>query len=75
MIEDITLISEEIVICGICKGKGTITKSEIINYHNNISDEWLEKCETCKGSGRLVRTVKITTNPFIPAKIINRKKK
>jgi DnaJ-class molecular chaperone len=47
-------MTETIVICDRCKGFGKIENSEVVDYHNNISDYWDEKCLTCDGSGRMV---------------------
>lgn len=59
----------KIVICSECEGSGIIECSELTDYHKRIYDVWDEKCETCKGSGRLIKNIKITTKPYKPAKI------
>lgn len=46
---------EEIILCDRCNGIGMVKKSELINYHNNIYNNWDEICSICNGSGRLLK--------------------
>ncbi len=60
---------EKIIICDDCKGRGIIERERLTDYHNGLYDYWDEKCEKCKGSGRLLEIVEVTTTPFkIPKK-------
>lgn len=51
---------KDVVICLRCNGTG-----QIHNY-NKISDELLDECDRCGGSGRLQREVSVTYKPFRP---------
>jgi DnaJ-class molecular chaperone len=60
---------ETIIICSTCKGEGIIHCQELIDYHNNDYKYWKEKCSECKGSGRLIQSVTISTKAYIPIDI------
>jgi len=45
-------ISTKISICVECEGKGTISKSELQDYHKGEYRYWDVLCGVCKGSGR-----------------------
>lgn len=57
---DKNTLTEEIVLCDDCKGKGVIECSECCDYHKGEYDYWFEKCEVCGGKGRLTKTTKVT---------------
>lgn len=45
-------MSQEIITCHVCKGKG--------------SSQEAGKCGYCKGSGRMLRTTTVTITPYEP---------
>lgn len=67
---------EKIIICEKCQGKGYIEKSRITSYHKGEYNYWNEQCDQCEGSGRTIKTIRITTRPFyLPSTIEIRKEK
>ena len=52
----------EIVICEKCAGTGKLTH----DHGGHTSDERTTKCTECKGSGRMIKYVKVTLEPFKP---------
>ena len=63
-------MSEEIIICGKCKGRGIVDKSELTDYHNGRYDNWTEMCPECKGSGRklVITETKVEEIPYVTPK-------
>lgn len=56
-------MNDEIVLCDECNGTGVVKCSELVDYHNNIRNEWFEPCNACNGSGRLVKI--ISYEPYV----------
>lgn len=46
----------EIVICNSCSGTGFCTREELVNYHRNDYEYFTDKCERCKGDGRMIKS-------------------
>lgn len=53
--------STEILLCEKCKGEGTVSCSELADYHKGEYHYWNEVCTKCKGTGRLMKTVTTQT--------------
>lgn len=62
-----TYQSKEVAVCRDCAGEGSIVIPGEHLGHGRYSDEVVETCETCKGSG-LVAVEKITTVIICPHK-------
>lgn len=58
-------MSEEIQLCNLCKGKGFRVKRELIGGHNLEVIEHKEACAFCGGTGRVVKTVTTTYEPYV----------
>jgi len=54
----------EIIICGACNGDGTKQNQEIDDYHRCEYTYWTTVCESCNGSGRLLKTITVTTAAY-----------
>jgi DnaJ-class molecular chaperone len=57
-----------VILCSKCEGAGYIRCSELTDYHKGEYDDWIEKCFTCEGSGRMVEIVTVKLEPYIPAR-------
>ena len=55
---------DELVLCHRCKGEGVIHCEECTCYHRGDYDRWNETCDTCKGSGRLIRIETVKYSPY-----------
>ena len=53
-------MTDKIILCTHCKGRGKIACSERIDYHHRIDAEWDIICTKCNGTGRLVEITEIT---------------
>ncbi len=56
--------NDEIIMCGLCEGAGVREQSTLTDYHKGEYNYWNTVCEECKGSGRIVKTTKITYKPY-----------
>lgn len=56
--------TEEVVLCSECKGTGSITKEELVDYHRVEYIYTYHLCKKCNGAGRLKITTEITTEPY-----------
>ncbi len=68
-------MSKKIIICDECDGEGIIRCKELTDYHNGHYDRWTEECGRCKNSGRLLETINVTKEFYIPSKAKARGKK
>lgn len=59
-------MSEEIILCTECGGKGYINCRELVDYHKGEYKYWTHACNRCKSTGRLVKSVITSFTPFIP---------
>lgn len=48
----------EVELCPQCKGIGTITKEELVDYHRNDYETIRTPCKFCLGDGRIVVVTK-----------------
>jgi len=51
---------EKIVTCPDCSGVGTV----LIEYYKSSREPDIDPCPTCKGEGRLKRTITINDEPL-----------
>ena len=65
-------MTKEVIICTQCDGEGTVERKELEDYHNNIYKYWNETCTKCKGAGRMLKTTKITIEPYVNAEVNQR---
>ena len=59
-------MSIKIIICKRCDGKGTVEYKTLVDHHKGDYDYTTEKCDLCKGSGRLKKTKTTTIEPYKP---------
>ena len=52
---------KELIICGYCKGYGSI---EVDTSSGRDRDSEIQECDECKGSGRLVQKTTTDYKPF-----------
>lgn len=57
-------MTTEIIICNNCNGKGTTVSKELEDYHHGTYNYTVETCSICKGSGRLIKTITTTIEPY-----------
>lgn len=62
---------EGIQICGTCLGQGIIKQERCIDQHKRDYVRWLDPCNTCQGSGRVI--MKVIREPYEPQKPITYK--
>lgn len=62
-------MSKEIILCTSCNGRGSIEQKELEDYHKGEYRFWDERCETCKGSGRLIRETVVHLSPYRKSKL------
>lgn len=61
-------MKKTVILCSKCEGAGYIRRSELMDYHKGEYDEWIDKCYSCEGSGRMVEIVTVKMEPYIPAR-------
>jgi DnaJ-class molecular chaperone len=54
----------EIILCVKCKGAGTISYEELIDYHKREYTTIEEVCNSCGGSGRMKKITEVTYEKF-----------
>lgn len=56
----------EVVLCDKCKGRGTVERDELKDYHKREYNTWTEACKPCGGSGRVQVTTLVRRQPYQP---------
>lgn len=60
-------MSVEIMVCGVCKGHGHQTHSELADYHKREYNVVRSDCHSCANTGRVVKTTLTWSAPFVPS--------
>jgi DnaJ-class molecular chaperone len=60
--------NEQIVICDKCNGVGQIHKCYDVGTHHSEYEYESKVCESCKGSGRLLKEITVEFKPYDPEK-------
>jgi DnaJ-class molecular chaperone len=58
-------VTQQIIICTSCKGKGFHELNELVDYHKGDYRYWNEICTRCRGSGRMIERKTTEYIPFI----------
>jgi hypothetical protein len=54
----------EIILCTECKGTGSNTRQELVDYHVGEYEYHHTVCLICRGAGRLKVTTEVTREPY-----------
>ena len=57
-------MTEEMMLCNSCNGKGFNIYSELVDYHNRIYEDDKQSCSKCNGTGRLIKIVTVQYVPY-----------